>query len=133
MLRLPTYNPKMETVGPARSDIGTRTVLDGVGHVVSLSLSDGMLVLCDPVDPRSCVTLNKVEAQIVHAFLSMTLRMPTVVGRSEELGRGRIVALVEGESPPIRITTPEGAIDIRPPSWEQMIGEIGLLLPRMAS
>lgn len=121
----------MEQLGQTQVAQESRTVLDGVGHRFDISLRDDALILCDAMAPENEITLTKIEAEILHAFLSVCLRMPRDAGRKEDLGDGRYVELVDAQNPHIQIHSDQGRMEIHPASWELVLCEIYLLLPRM--
>jgi len=108
-----------------------RTVLDGVGHSLLIEIVDGGIVILDAMDDASRVSMRKDEAEILHAFLSVSLKMPHREGFSEDLRNGRRLSLEHEGSPHVRITSSEACLDIHPSSWEPLLCEISLLLPRL--
>tara|TARA_B100000678_G_scaffold207613_1_gene175205 strand:+ start:1144 stop:1524 length:381 start_codon:yes stop_codon:yes gene_type:complete len=121
----------MEQLGQTQVAQESRTVLDGVGHRFNISLRDDALILCDAMAPENEISFSKLEAEILHAFLSVCLRMPRDAGRREELGNGRYVELVDATNPHIQLHNDQGRMEIHPASWELVLCEITLLLPRM--
>ena len=108
-----------------------RTVNDGVGHSHTISVSEGEMILSDALDPEVRVKLMKDEAEILHAFLSVSLKMPHRTQFSEDLRNGRRLTLMDHGSPHVRLASEQGVMDIYPPSWEPLLCEISLVLPRM--
>lgn len=111
----------------------TRTVYDGVGHQVRMTLTSEGLVLGDGNTGSEAPALTRQEVEILHAFLAVCLRAPRERGRVETLTDDRSLTLLETSNPHVRLAWNDGHMDIHPVSWEPMLCEIALLLPRMKS
>lgn len=120
----------MEIKVPHSPD-GGRIVADGVGNRLQLILRGKMLEIKDLNRPGKTVQLTHQEVEIVHAFLSVALVMPRNSGRVENLEDEKTIALVDEVNPKIRIAQEERHLDIHPASWEMMMCEIALIMPRM--
>jgi len=59
------------------------------------------------------------------------LRMPRNGGRREYLENGKVLELLDPENPRITISEGDDSMEIHPASWELVLCELSLLLPRM--
>lgn len=125
-----TYNPNMENVFSIPSTEEKRTVLDGLGHQLDLVIVGGNLQVSDSNKRHPKIKLSKQEVEIFHAFLSVALRLPNV-DREENLSEEKKLTLQTHDNPFIRLESWDGHIDIHPASWEPVLCEVALLLPRM--
>lgn len=108
-----------------------RTVLDGVGHSLVITIQAGRMIMSDPLIPDARVEMEKDEAEIFHAFLAVSLKMPHRSDFSEDLKDGRTLSLQQQGSTHVRLSWKDGGMDIYPPSWEPLLCEISLILPRL--
>lgn len=109
-----------------------RTIVDALGHKVELALESEDLVLCVARPQGICIAFSKPESEILHAFLSIALKMPRNEGRREILSDHRVLELVDKDNPKVRIIESDSHVDLHPASWEPIMYEIALLLPRMS-
>jgi len=116
---------------PGTTAARARTVNDGVGHSHTISVNGGEMILSDTLDPAVQVRMKKDEAEILHAFLSVSLKMPHRSDFSEDLREGRRLTLMDHGSPHVRLTGDSWFMDIYSPSWEPLLCEISLVLPRI--
>lgn len=109
-----------------------RTISDSLGHLVDISLSENIIFLEEGFRDKQ-FQFNKQETEILHAFLAVCLRMPRNGGRREYLENGKVLELIDPENPRITISEGEDSMEIHPASWELVLCELALLLPRMNS
>lgn len=107
-----------------------RIISDGLGHLVDISLNENMIHLEEGLRDKQ-FQFNKQETEILHAFLAVCLRMPRNSGRKEYLENGKVLELIDPENPRITISEGEDSMEIHPASWEPVLCELSLLLPRM--
>lgn len=108
-----------------------RTVVDGVGRTVILQAKGASLVIRDALNPAQSITLEREEVEILHAFLSVSLKMPHRSDFSEALLEQKRLALLQKGDPHVRLSFKGGFIDFYAPSWDPLLCELALLLPRL--
>ena len=109
-----------------------RIVVDSLGHKVELWIDSGLLCLGENYFEKKEIQLNKIDAEILHAFISLSLKTPRDSGRREILEEGKVIELANEKNPRIIIHSNGTYIEIHPASWEPLMYEVALLLPRMS-
>ena len=107
-----------------------RTISDSLGHLVDIRLSGNIICLEEGLRDKQ-FQFNKQETENLHAFLAVCLRMPRNGGRREYLENGKVLELLDPENPRITISEGDDSMEIHPASWELVLCELSLLLPRM--
>ena len=108
-----------------------RKINDGLGHQLQLKLESGILTISSETPKKQSLIFNKIESEILHAFIAVCLKMPREEGRREDLSPGKCLELIDRNNPRIILKDQEFSMELHPASWEPIMYEIALLLPRM--